>query len=345
MFSIKINNKRFEHFTDFTCTLNFGAIASTFGFSALFEPDSAEHRRLFKPFSYSDIQIYYNNQLIITGVVLNNNLTSTAKPTLATISGYSKTGVLEDCTAPKSLYPLQFEGMTFRQIATSILEKFNLNLVVDSSVLEDVDIVYDTVEISETQKIKSFLTELAVQRNMILTHTNTGDVLITRVNTNKKVSQNFHQGMTGYNQSLTTNGQSMFSEIYALKDQDIELDNAGDSIQTNPYLSKFRPTTIKQTTGDDNNTQDISRMVLGAMLKNSIKLSIDSSQANWTNGKLILPADIITVTNKDLYLYKSTKFFVDSVTLRQGKAQDTATIQCVLPESYNNETITNVFNS
>lgn len=345
MFSIKINGKRFEHFTDFSCTLNFGAIASTFGFSALFEPSSAEHRRLFKPFSYNSIQVYYNGELLINGIALSPTFTSEAKPTLTTISGYSKTGVLEDCTAPKSLYPLQFEGMTFREIATSILNKFNLKLIVDESVLSEVDTSYDSVEINETQKIKSFLTELAVQRNMILTHTNNGDVLITRVNTNKKVSQNFNQGMTGYKQSLSTNGQSMFSEVYALKDQDIELDNAGDSIDSNPYVSAFRPATVKQTTGDDVTTPNISRMALGAMIKNSIRLAIQSSQANWTNGKLIKPSDIITVTNPDLYLFKSTKFFVDSVTLTQGKAQDTATIQCVLPESYNNEPITNVFNS
>jgi len=60
-------------------------------------------------------------------------------------------------------------------------------------------------------------------------------------------------------------------------------------------------------------------------------------------GKVIKPNQIITVRNPELYLYKKSNWFIESVQLDGDETQTVATITCVLPETYNGGTPSYIF--
>ena len=61
------------------------------------------------------------------------------------------------------------------------------------------------------------------------------------------------------------------------------------------------------------------------------------------NGAVIKPNQIITVRNPELYLYKKSNWFIESVQLDGDAEQTVATLTCVLPETYNGGTPSYIF--
>ena len=61
------------------------------------------------------------------------------------------------------------------------------------------------------------------------------------------------------------------------------------------------------------------------------------------NEKIIRPNKIITVQNPKLYLFKKTRFFIESVELTGNEKQTSAVLTCFLPEVYDSKTPKNIF--
>ncbi len=343
---LKINNKVFDFFNNLSITLTYASIGSTFSFSGFFAPENRDRRGLFKPFTYQRVEILdENNERLITGRILNHGFTDSSVKSLTSISGYSLPGVLEDCPIPLSLYPLQFDGKSLKEITEGLIAPFGLNLVISSLVTAEADKVYEKTEANEKQSIKSYLDELAAQRNIVLSHTDGGSLLFTRAKTNVKPIAKFVGNIPGVKMTLSADGQRMHNEITVQKQADIQNDNAGEETVSNPFVSIFRPTTQEQNSGDDIDTSQAVKNALSAELK-AIVLTIETDRWTWNDdGKVTMrPNNIITVHNHDLHLYRFTSFFVESITFTQDGKNQKAFLTCVIPEVYNSETPVNIFN-
>jgi prophage tail gpP-like protein len=339
MITIKINRKEYTFFETYSIDLHFNAISSSFTFTALFEPDSKVHRDLFKPLSFPLIEIFESGKLILTGYIVNNKFNKSAKSKSIPISGYSKTGLLEDCKIPQSVYPIQFENLSLVEIANKLCNPYGINVIVDSSVTEEANAIFDIEAAKETDTVKAYLASLCNQKNLSLSHNEKGDLLITRVKANSNPVQ-FYKNYT--NATLDTNGQGMFSEVLVMKQSGIDTDNAGEQVIANPFITRFRSSTVIQSSGTDNDTELVAKNVLSKQLQN-ISLSLNTDKITFDNGDLIRPNNIITIQDNELYLFRRTKFFIESVTLRGDKNSDTASLKCVLPEVYTKETPVNIF--
>ncbi len=60
---------------------------------------------------------------------------------------------------------------------------------------------------------------------------------------------------------------------------------------------------------------------------------------NW----IIKPGNIISVLSPENYIYKKTRFFIEGIDFVGDNKSVTATINCVLPEVYNNEIPISIF--
>ena len=49
---LNIQNKKVEFFNDFDVVLKYDSIGSVFSFSGYFDPENADHKKLFKPGQY-----------------------------------------------------------------------------------------------------------------------------------------------------------------------------------------------------------------------------------------------------------------------------------------------------
>jgi len=330
MFRLKINNKEFKHFKNLQVSLNYNGIGSTFSFSAVFDTKSETHLELFRPLKYNRVKIYKDDELVLTGVILNNTFSSKPTKQPTTFSGYSITGVLGDCEIPVEAYPLQSNNRTLKEITEHILSSFYFDLVIDDIVLKDANTAYDKSVADNNQTAASYITNLCNQKDIVLSHTVKGELLFTRAKflVPKRIKY--------LSADLAVTGQGMHDRIMIQRQSSIKGGNAGEFLIHNPYVDEIRPKTKQQTSGTDNDTELACKKAFAEELKN-IKLTVIVDNWNTKPNTMILIKDI------ELYLFNDTKFFVESVTYSSTKDKQISTLSCVIPEVYNGETPKNIF--
>lgn len=353
---IKVNGRTVDKYLSVNVSLRYDGVASGFSIVQYFDPSSSVHKQIFQPCSYAKAEVFYNNQLLITGTLLANDFEDSSLKHPTVISGYSRTGVLEDCTI-KTTEATQMSGLSLTDIVTRLIKPYNLKCVVDNSVKSVCDEVIATSEIDQYETIKNYIASIASQKNVVLSHTASGDLLLTRADGNKAPIYNFKNSGTWYKIGLKVDGQALHSIINVKGQVNATTpDVSADAEELNPYLDntrfgvghggffpKFRPIVYQQTASTDPNTPPLTaRKKLGNELKQAIRLTVEMN--GWTlDGKIPRAGDIITVVNPDLFLYQKTKFFIESIDFRGDAKSDTATLYCVLPECFNSDKIVNIF--
>lgn len=344
--SDRFRNRTVDFFNEFSFTLQHDAVGSTFSFSSYFDPYNPEHKEMYCVSHFHDVTVKSNDEVLIFGNILTQSFVVNEVSNLVSINGYSRTGILEDSTVPLSCYPLQSNGMSLYQIAKRICDKFNIKIIVDPSVSKLVNSSYKSVTASESESIKSYLSNLASQKNVIITHTNKGELYFTTSKTNATPILDFDlttdrpNGMTF---SMDYSGQPIHSVINVLKQASVDDNNSTQYSIRNPYVlgSYFKPTTEIQSSGEDIDARLVARRSLSNELKN-IKLTISIDR--WDlNGKVIRPNNIISILAPHLFIYKKSNWFIESVEYTGNNEKQTAVLNCVLPEVYNNSPVKSIF--
>lgn len=185
--------------------LRFDSVTDTFSIKALFKPELRTHRIMFRPGALHRCEIYYKNLLLLTGIVLSVAFSDEAEPQSAYLTGYSVTGVLEDTcvlntdadilvneqdnTASIPPAPLSFgsketngRAPNLLQLCQILLKKYGIPVIVDEELSADplFDAPFNNIEISAEMSVVELLDEYAQKRNVVLSHTADGSLLITR---------------------------------------------------------------------------------------------------------------------------------------------------------------------
>lgn len=351
MFSIKIQGKDYSQFDNLTLTRKFNALASSFSFNANFDIENADQRKLFRPYGFRKCEIFSDGILQLTGVILTQKFLDAPQPTLTALSGYSVTGVLQDCQIPTSAYPLQSDNKTLNEIARNLVSKFGLTLVSKDSAANQV-IEISTAKSSQT--VLSYISSIAAQKNLVLTHDEQGRVVIAKISSSLKPVASLRE-QVGTEMSLECNGQTMHDEATVIRQASLDDDNAGESSErnvfvsqfstnvspTNPSVSNFRPTVKELSSGSNESTITAARNILSNEYRN-IKLTIKLD--SWYLGdRFVKVGELISVQNPRLYLPNETSFFIESVTYGGDPSKQTAVITAVIPEVYNGAVPVNIF--
>jgi prophage tail gpP-like protein len=345
---LRIGGKEITDFNSVDVQIKYDSVASTFSFQYRYDNTNEELSILNTPASYAECTIEYENpitrerELLITGTVLNHGFDDTPAAGLNGISGYSKTGVLEDCNIPVSLYPLQSDGKSLVQIIQKLIQPFGINLIVDSSVASKANAIYDVSTAEPSDTIKGYITKIANQRDILITHDEKGNLLLTKAFPNEIPRYNFARQIPVTASTFTFDGQQMHSEITVIKQASSEGGNAGQSSIKNPYVKAFRPSVKIQDSGSDNDTDLAAKSALADELRAvSLTLNVDTWIDN--DGKLWRPNTVFTYVNDEVAIFKVTKFFIETVQFTGNESQQTAVLSCVLPEVHNTVTPLNIF--
>lgn len=369
----KINNKTFINFDEVSIESSLDSIASTFTLSAFFDIDDPEHQKVFKPLSYNKIEIFNDDDsLALTGTVLNHDFDSSSVTELATLSGYSLPGVLEDCNIPYSMYPLESLKMNLREVSQKVIKPFGLTLLIDSSVSGIVNQVYPKTVCAPEDSIKDYLSRLAAQRNIILSHNEKGQLLMFRPNI-KANSVAVYSELNSLSIQLGVSGQGFHSKMTilrqpkmkkkpTLKNKDVNIppvyDDNGYEVEPpkvvvktikkrpkpqfydtieNPMIEAFRPSVRKMSEGEDISTENAVKNYMADELRN-IKFVINLER--WDNVK---PGDIIEVESRRLFLNKKSRLMIESISKEQNSESKTMVINAVLPETFTGDIPKNIF--
>ena len=352
---VVINGKSISYFNSGSITLKLDSIASVFEFSAYFKPQEKEFQELFKPMQYLPIEIYNEKKkLIFTGTILNHRFTSNKGREVVIISGYSKSGILEDvCIPPSENYSLENNNKSLKDIATQLCGLFGINVLVSNqaksiseavvsntgkstkeksdyeSIKAKAGSVFGRTSASPTESIRDYLAKLASQKNIVLSHNEKGEVLLFQPDYNQLPKYFFTKGNT-ISMTADYNGQALHSDIYIVRQPSDE--NEGVSTfdrAKNTLVAKYRPTTKIMSSGEDAQTKDAAKNELASELK-AIQLTLEL-QGLFDE---IYPGEIVNVHNHYIYCYAYNRFMVDSITMKFDSKSDTTTLNLVVPETF-----------
>lgn len=331
MVRLNIIDKQYVYFNEYTIELKYNTIASTFSFKI--QKDILDNL-----LGYPRCEIIKDEFPILTGTIIVPQLKVTSKPELISISGYSVPGVLEDIPIPTDLYPLQSDNLNLEEIAEKYTNPFNVNIAYTQNVEKDMKKKYTKVVADESETIKSFLTKLASERGIILTHNELGSILFTRVEVDKLTPVGvFIEGDAGINaMTLDINGQALHSSITVLKQASVNNPDAGQFTIDNPYCDIYRPNTLIHDSGDIFDIEKAARKALSDELT-AIKLTINTT-------KFIKPGNIIQVKSESLKLNSITDFFVEETIINGNVKDETYTLICVLKDVYSDNEVKRLIN-
>lgn len=345
MISVKIDGKNYEGFGNVNLNLTFDAVASTFSFDAYFDPDNDEHRKLFKPLGYKSVEIREDSTLLLTGVILASQFTASANSSQIPVSGYSKTGVLENCSIPAELYPLETNNKSLIEITERLIAPFGIGLVVNAEIADDAKKLYTSTTAPNADSVAGYLSELASQRNITLSHDAAGNLVLARPKKSKAAAATYIENMPAVTMALSVDGQSMHSSVTVIRQGAIDNDLNGEANRANPLISAYRPLVKEQTKGGNGDTDKATDNALASELS-AITLTITSDRWQWFDGRklvIIQPNSYISVMAKSLFLSKKSTWFVRAVTLTESASGRSAVLDCVLPEAINGEEPINPF--
>ncbi|MCM8906785.1 hypothetical protein [Tenacibaculum finnmarkense] len=335
---LKIDGEYYNYFTTLAINLKLDSIASLFSFNVRFNPDNETHRKLFQPLTYKTVQLYNDSdEVIFTGTILVHKFNSKQTPELLSLSGYSLPGILEDVTIPVTSYPLESINRSLKDIATRLLGLFNIKLIIDKSAMVSADVIYKKSVASPTESIKSYLSKLTSQRNLVLSHTAKGEVVIYKPDVLEPVYI-FNDSNT-LTMSFDVNGQVMHSKISVIR-QPSESNSGVSTVDTvdNSLVSLFRPKTKVLSSGEDTDVKNAADNELANELK-AINLSISLDRVV----EVLLPGVIVEVINPEIFIYTKTKFMVIDVVIKGAPNNETSDVKLVLPETFTSQIPSKIF--
>lgn len=358
-------------FTDFTGDFVFNSLASTFSFEFYFDPRNQVHAETVCVSHLHECQIFYNGKLQLTGYILANKFKNNGKPQLVKLSGYSKAGALGDCDIPYNQYPLETNGLNFKQILSKILAPFASNGIgikygsgtgsintpfitnedgtPEKTTEEKTNENIKKTSIGSSQNIASYISELAVQRNIVVSHDEFGNVLITKPNTKGIPILNFDftsqnpnddsRRIPGVEVESEFNAQGLHTEITVVQQADDEKGtNASQITLTNPLIPiksavLFRPKTVIIDSGNQFTVGEAANYELGKEIREACKLTIKLGVVE-LNGQMIRENNTLTIIDPENFLYTRSTWYIESVQPTINEKETSCVLNCVLPFGY-----------
>lgn len=371
-----LTKRVFSDICNFECDLKFNSFASSFSFDFYFDPTNQQHAEIFCVSHFHEIEIFYNHTLFLSGWLVNNKFTNPGKAELVTISGYSKPGILNKCDIPFSMYPLETDGLSLRQIINKFVPIYNIGIQIDDKVkrLDKQFVVEDKDEGEDdetnlgksasesSQNVASYISTLAQQRNIAISHTADGRVWITTPATKGTPILNFDftsndqnndaKKIPGLKTTLEYNGEGLHTDITVIQQADI--DEGSNATQSNPLQNPvihpikqnvlYMPKVVTMNSGSQFTANQLAKYELGKEIRENVLLSIDMGVID-IDEELIRPNNTITILDPSVFLYTKSTWYIQSMSIKITPQSETCTLNCVLPFGYDYDysTLNNVF--
>lgn len=337
--SIEIDGIPYRLWQNVEINFTFDKIADTFSLSGPWQVEDFTVRNLFKPFTYKEIIIYVGGNKVLTGILLNIRITTTANAKTIQLDGYSKPGILADVTVSSNSWPVTINGLDLLQIATLLARPFGIKVIMLDFPGPRFE-KNDKVDLNPDQKIYDFLIGLARERGFVISSDVEGNMLFQRT-TQVPATVNLVEGSFPYkNSSIEYNGQKRYSDITA-----INMETKKGSGQTytvfDPELKLNgvnRPLTFKAKNTNIGNLVNAATSKWGRIFSESVSINITvigwyppfQTQIWKDNTRIVYRSDSDQI-------FIDTEFLIKNVKLRKNENTAEADLTLVFPEAYNNE--------
>lgn len=329
--AILIEGKRFRFWTQVRITRAIDTV-DTIEFSAPFDPQSAEFRNLFRPFSFKDIGVTVGGKTLFTGTMVGVVPEISGQGKTIQVSGYSTPGVLNDCTASANAYPLEYNGQTLEEIAKAIIEPFGVTVVLAAPV----GAVFKRVAAEVGDTILEFLSELAKQRNLILSSSPAGELLIQQSITAGSPVAKLKQGDSPVlNITPLFSPQEYYSHITGIEPVVIGLKGSQFTVKNPRLVGALRPHTFTARDTEAGTLKDAVEAKAGRMFGNMVSYSVQVATWRDPSGALWEPNTLVTLLAEGAMVYTEYVLLIRSIIFERDEGTTTAVLDLVIPESFN----------
>lgn len=330
--AVRVDGRIVAHWTDITITRAFDSI-DTVELSAPFDPANRDDRRAFAPFQFQPCAITVGGAVLFTGTLVRVQPTASPEGTIVTAGAYSLPGVLGDCTPSPASYPLEFNGMTLREIAHALAEPFGVTVAFTA----DAGPVFNRVACNATEPVWSFLVRLAKQRGGVFRSTAAGALEFIRPSPAGAPVARLVVGQPPLvSVSPQFDPQQFYSDITALAPKGIGVAGGQYTAKNARLTGVVRPYAFQTADTAGGDIQTAADVKLGRMFTAA---TYRCEVATWRTpaGRLWQPGDTVEVTAPGAMVYTPFLFKIREVTLRGGANGGPAELELVIPETFSGE--------
>lgn len=331
--AILIDGVRFRLWTEVRITRSIDSI-DTAEFSAPFDEANSRFREIFRPFSFKSVVITVGGEPFFTGTLVGVAPLLESNRRIVTATCYATPGVLDDCTAPASAYPIEFNEQRLTDIAQTLLAPFGIESQFDA----DAGPVFERVACSPGRTILSFLTDLAIQRNLIIASSPRGELVFKQSVSGGAPAAILEQGKPPL-LSITPvfNPRKYYSHVTGLEPVVVGLQGSQFTVK-NPLLrGVVRPHTYQSS---DAFSADLGASVeakMGRMFGNMVAYQLEVPTWRTSAGDLWESNTIIRVEAPGAMIYAPYDLIVRAVTFGRDSRNESALLELVLPGSFSGE--------
>jgi prophage tail gpP-like protein len=322
---------------DYEIETFFDTLADRYQFNFPFTYDNPDITELFKPYGLQQIQIFMGNNLFFTGVQESLINISSQRNIIIRSGGRSKPYLLIKSNMPNSAYPLEKTNLTLEQILNNwILPIFSLNLEVNT----DVGPLFERVAMEPTETIWNFISQLALQRNIVISKTPEGKVLLHKPDISNLVAS-FKMGETVGIENLEIN--------YNCNKRYGNWIGNSQSPGANNNSAEFQDTTFNEQSYKVINLPDTTAGNIDAALQweatKSIRdaLTFPINYPGWINpqnNQIFKVGEIINIKAPQIQLRTGFNFLIRSILYKKSNNRKFAQLRLIPPEAYTGQLIT-----
>lgn len=328
--AILIEGKRFRFWDKVRITRSIDTM-DTVEFGAPFDSGLPDFREAFRPFSFKPMTITVGEAPLFTGTMVAVNPVIENSQKIIAVSGYSLPGVLNDCTSPASAFPLEFDNQGLREIATTLAAPFGISVVFQA----DQGAVFERVASEPGKKVLAFLTELAKQRNLIISSSPRGELVFLQSSEAGQPVARLEQGAPPIlSVAPFFFPQEYYSHITGIEPVIVGLAGSQFTVKNPRLLGVTRPLTFNSPDTLDADVKASVEAKAGRMFGNMASYSVRVVGWRDPSGKLWEPNTSIKLLAPDAMIYNEYEFTVRSVEFNRDRATETATLNLVIPGSF-----------
>lgn len=358
---VAIAGKQFDFWSEVSFTDPLDSYAQI-SFVAPFEPDRAEFRRQFRPFSFALVEATVNGERVFTGTLMPVAPSRVADSSVTDVAAYARAAKLADCDMPYDAVPFECNGLAFDRIAKHFCTPLAIGVDMDDN---DPGPAFLRVKPTRRSKVKKpprvsggagqetltvdgnvheFLAELARQRGFVLSSNPNGDLLVRRGISSaaeNPLTLPIYRFTEGEQPMLTIvpqfNPREWFSELTGVVPAKKGRPGSKFTMR-NPF---FTATGAERRTNsfqlDDTEAADAPAAVaarMGRMVANCVQYTLTVPTWRDPRGGLWRSNTIVSVLAPSAMIYSEYEFLVRNVTFFQDANQETAQLELVLPGSF-----------
>ena len=330
--TISVDGRKYDKWVSVTINRRIDT-PDTFSFTSPWDPADPEQRSAFQPLSFKSVTIKTGARPVLTGTMLNATPTLEGTRTV-TAEGYSTPGVLNDCSLPVSALPFEFDDIKLDAVVKKVAAMFDVAVSVKTL---STGATFDQIAANVTDSAWSFLSKLAAQRGFLLGSDTLGRLTVFEPKPGLEVGRLNADEHPVISITPAVNPQGFFSAVTGFSPTLVGLGGEQFTVQNNLIRGVQRSKNVMTPDSLETSVKTATEAKASRMVADAVSYQVVVS--TWRNkiGTVWAPGQTISVIAPDVMIYKRFKFMIRSVTLTRSADAQTATLDLVLPEVYQNK--------